>query len=154
MISFLKNYFIYLFLERGKGREEERARTSMCGCLSCTPYWGPDPQPRHVPWLGTEPVTLWFTSLRSIHRATPGRAPVISFSIIFSSSPGSHVAFSCLVFLVSFTVEQLLMTLHHLVEYKEYRSLYRTFLNLGFCHDYIQGMKSHSGYYIHKLCPT
>ena len=23
--------------------------TSMCGCLSCAPYWGPNPQPRHVP---------------------------------------------------------------------------------------------------------
>ena len=22
---------------------------SLCGCLSCVPYWGPGPQPRHVP---------------------------------------------------------------------------------------------------------
>ena len=27
----------------------------MCGCLSCTPCWGPGPQPRHVPQLGFEP---------------------------------------------------------------------------------------------------
>ena len=24
----------------------------MCGCLSSAPYWGPGPQPRHMPWLG------------------------------------------------------------------------------------------------------
>ena len=31
----------------------------MCGCLSHAPYWGPDPQPRHVPSLGIELVTLF-----------------------------------------------------------------------------------------------
>ena len=39
----LKKDFIYF---RGEGRERE---TSMCGCLLCTPYWGPGLQPRHVP---------------------------------------------------------------------------------------------------------
>ena len=48
--------------ERKRGRE-----TSMCGCLSCTPNWGHGPQPRHVPWLGIEPVTLWFLGQRSVH---------------------------------------------------------------------------------------
>ena len=46
----------------------------MCGCLSCAPYWGPGPQHRHVPWLGIEPVTLWFAGPCSIHWATPARA--------------------------------------------------------------------------------
>ena len=32
---------MYLFLARGEGREKER-ETSMCGCLLCAPYWGPD----------------------------------------------------------------------------------------------------------------
>ena len=36
--------FYYLFLERGLEGE-----TSMCGCLACTPYWGPGPQPRATP---------------------------------------------------------------------------------------------------------
>ena len=40
--------FIYLFLERGEGKEKGR-ETSMCGCLSRAPYWGPGLQPRHVP---------------------------------------------------------------------------------------------------------
>ena len=47
--NFLKD-FIYLFLERGEGREREGGReTSMCGCFLHTPYWGPGQQPRHVP---------------------------------------------------------------------------------------------------------
>ena len=40
---FLKD-FIYLFFREGKSRKE-----TMCGYLSSTPYWGPGPQPRHVP---------------------------------------------------------------------------------------------------------
>ena len=37
---FLKKIFFYLFLERGEGKEKER-ETSMCGCLSSAPHWGP-----------------------------------------------------------------------------------------------------------------
>ena len=54
---FLK--ILFIFLE--KTREGER-EISMCGCLLCTLYWEPDPQPRHVPWLGIELATLWFTA--------------------------------------------------------------------------------------------
>ena len=53
---------------RNRGRE-----TSVCGCLSHAPYWGPDPKPRHAPWLGIEPVTVWFSGTCSIHWATPAR---------------------------------------------------------------------------------
>ena len=51
----------------------------MCGCLSHAPFWGLDLalQPRHVPWLGNEPVPLWFTGQRSIHWVTPARAIAI-----------------------------------------------------------------------------
>ena len=72
-LSFLKVLFIYLFFERKRGRE-----TSMCGCLSCTPNWGPGPQSRHMPWLGIKLATLWFTGQRSIHWSTPARA-LLSF---------------------------------------------------------------------------
>ena len=65
--------FIYLFLERGEGREKER-ETSMCGCLSHAPCWGPGLQPRHVPWLGIELATLWFIGWHSIYLAAPARA--------------------------------------------------------------------------------
>ena len=56
---------------RKRGKE-----TSMCGCLSCPPYWGPGLQPRHVPWLEIEPMILWFTKdpWSSVHWATPARA--------------------------------------------------------------------------------
>ena len=52
---------MYVFIYREKeGREKERGEISMFGWLSHAPYWGPDPQPRHVPWLGIQPVSLWF----------------------------------------------------------------------------------------------
>ena len=71
-VTFLKKI---LFTERE--REGERGReTSMCGCLSHTPHWGPGPHPRQVPWPGNEPATLWFEGRRSSHWATPARALV------------------------------------------------------------------------------
>ena len=79
-ISFFKD-FICLFLERGEEKEKERERNIMCGCLLCAPHWGPGPQPRHVPWLGTEPATLWFVGPHSVHWATPATAwPATSYS--------------------------------------------------------------------------
>ena len=63
----------YLFLEGKEGKEKER-ESSVCGCLSHAPYWGPGLQPRHVPWPEIEVVTLWITGLHSIHWATPARA--------------------------------------------------------------------------------
>ena len=41
----------------------------MCGCLLHAPYLGPGLQPRHVPWLGIEPATLWFAGQCSTHWA-------------------------------------------------------------------------------------
>ena len=48
--NFLKR-FIYLltFRTEGKGGRKRRRETSMCGCLSRAPNWGPGSQPRHVP---------------------------------------------------------------------------------------------------------
>ena len=43
---FLFKTLCILFLERDREGERE---TSMCGCLSHAPYWGPGQQPRHVP---------------------------------------------------------------------------------------------------------
>ena len=68
-------YFIYLFLYRGERIGRKRGReTSVCGCLSCAPYWWPGLQPRHVPWLGIKLVTLCFAGQHSIYWATPARA--------------------------------------------------------------------------------
>ena len=75
--------FIYLFLERGEGKEKERERIIYVWLpLVCAdPHWGPGPQPRHVPWLGIELETLWFTGLCSIHWATPARAECIAAKV-------------------------------------------------------------------------
>ena len=67
--------FIHLFSERGKGKEKERERNiNVWLPLSLTPYRGSGPQPRHVPWLGIELVTLWFSGRHSIQWGTPARA--------------------------------------------------------------------------------
>ena len=47
-----KNILFIYFQREGKGRRKRGRETSMCGCLSCAPYWGPGPGPKHVPWLG------------------------------------------------------------------------------------------------------
>ena len=64
--------FIYLFLERGEGKEKGRTETSMYSCLSCTPNWWCGLQPRLVLWLGIEPMTLWFASTQSTEPHQPG----------------------------------------------------------------------------------
>ena len=63
-VFLFKKDFIYLFLGRGeRGGEREGHETPICGCVSRTSYWGPGPQPRNVPWVGIEQVTLWFCRL-------------------------------------------------------------------------------------------
>ena len=59
--GFLKRFSLFIFRE-WKGERKRGRETSMCGCLSCTPYRGPGLQPRHVPQLGMEPATLWFSA--------------------------------------------------------------------------------------------
>ena len=76
LLSFFKRFYLLIFREGKGGRE-----TSMCGCLSSTPYWGPGPKPRHVPWLGIEPVTLCFAVWSSIHWATPARVAHLLLNI-------------------------------------------------------------------------
>ena len=71
----LHKFYLFIFRERERDRERQGEReTSMCSCPSCAPYWRPGLQPRHVPWLGIELATLYFTVQCSIHWATPARA--------------------------------------------------------------------------------
>ena len=66
-IYFFKD-FIYLLLE-GKGEKHQ------CVVASHVPFhWGLGQQPRRVPWLEIELVTLWSAGWCSIHWATPARA--------------------------------------------------------------------------------
>ena len=67
----------------------------MCSCPSHVPYWGPGQQPRYVPWLGIELVTLWFIGLCSIDWATPARAKSFdNCPTTLSFSPGNHTAWA------------------------------------------------------------
>ena len=53
------SFFLFLrfyFFREGKGGRKRGRETSKCGCLSHAPYWGPGPQPKHMPWLGTDPL--------------------------------------------------------------------------------------------------
>ena len=70
----------------------------MCDCLPHTPHWGPSLQPRHVPWPGIKPATLWFAGRHSVHWATPARALNSLFSnLIFLLLPISlHLKILCL----------------------------------------------------------
>ena len=81
-LAIFKKYFIYLYFREGKAGRKRGRETSMCDCLLHAPCWGPGLQPRHVPWLGIEPVTLWFTGPCSVHWATSGRAPCFSLGIV------------------------------------------------------------------------
>ena len=75
-VFFFKILFIFIFREREReGKERERNIRTISTCLPLTcPLWGPGLKPKHVPWLGIEPVTLWFAGQHSIHWATPARA--------------------------------------------------------------------------------
>ena len=65
--------FMYLFLDRGEGREIERERNISVrdihqSAAFCMPPTGDQAlQPRHVPQPGIEPVAFQFTGRHSIH---------------------------------------------------------------------------------------
>ena len=85
-----------IFREGKAGREGEKHQ---CVIASHTPpHWRPGQQPRHVPWLGIEPATLWFIDWHSIHWATSARAVFVLklwSSCYFSAKKILHW-FSCL----------------------------------------------------------
>ena len=79
-------FYLFIFIE-GKGETKTRRETSLCGCLSPAPYWGPDQQPRHVPWLGMKPMTLWFTGRYLIHWTTAARDRMVVILIAEAIQP-------------------------------------------------------------------
>ena len=64
--TFFFKIFIYFILDRGKGGRKRGRETSMCGCLSCAPYWGPGLQPRYVA-LTENQTRDWLSSWHSIY---------------------------------------------------------------------------------------
>ena len=61
---FFLRFYLFIFRERGRG---EKGRETSISCFSRAPNSRPGQQPRHVPLLGTEPATFWFTGLCSVH---------------------------------------------------------------------------------------
>ena len=74
---FIFKYFMYLLLEKWKGRKKEWEKRRMCFLLHISNQ-GPGLWPRRVPGLGSAPATLGFAGPRSIHWATPAGASVFS----------------------------------------------------------------------------
>ena len=78
--DYLFKDFIYLFLQRGEGREKERERNNnmrekhRSATSHTCPDQKPNRQPRHIPWLGIEPVTFHFVGQHPTNWATPARA--------------------------------------------------------------------------------
>ena len=76
---FFLRLHLFIFTERRKEGGSERnidVGERVISFLSRAPNWGPGLQPRHVPWLGIQLVTLWFAGLCLIHWATPAREHV------------------------------------------------------------------------------
>ena len=71
--------FFLSFFREGKGERKRGRETSMCGCLLCAPGL----QPRHVPWVGIEPVTL---GSQAGTQPTEPHQPGLCFWICFKTS--------------------------------------------------------------------
>ena len=65
VVGTVRSTFINFQKERGEGREKERERHMCERNIAWLPLT--HPQPKHVPRLGIEPATFWFTGWRSIH---------------------------------------------------------------------------------------
>ena len=94
---FFKRFYLF-FRERGRKGEREGKKHQCVVASHAPPYWGPGPQPRHVPWLGIGPATLCFADPCSIPWTTPARAESSIFKIakrnVFSPLKASSKALS------------------------------------------------------------
>ena len=72
---------MYLFLERGEGKEKERERNIKHRCLLHTPYRGPGLQSRHMPHLGIELVTLYRPAFHVLSHTSRGVSCLSKFRL-------------------------------------------------------------------------
>ena len=83
---FLKRFYLFIFRKREREGEKEGEKhwcvRKTVRCLSYAHKRGPGLQPRHVPWPGIEPATFQLAGRRSVHWATPDRAPLTLTSLI------------------------------------------------------------------------
>ena len=70
---FLKDFYLFIFRERGKEGEREGVKHQRVVASHTPPSGGPGLQPRHAPRLGIQPVTLWFAGGYSIHWAAAAK---------------------------------------------------------------------------------
>lgn len=55
-VLFLK-ILVFIYFQREEKGGRKTGRETSVGCLLFAPKWGPELQPRHVTWQGTEPMT-------------------------------------------------------------------------------------------------
>ena len=96
---FLKD-FIYLFLERGKGRKKERERNISVWLPLMLPSLGTWPITQTCAPTGNQTRELWFTGRLSIHWAAPARAqPLSSYSKCISCK--QHIFGASILFILT-----------------------------------------------------
>ena len=83
----LKILFLFL-LRKDKGGRKKGRETSMCGCLSSAPYWGPDCNPGMFPdWESNQPPFGSLASSQSTDPHQPGQKCIhlnfILWSLLF-----------------------------------------------------------------------
>ena len=79
LLTPISKKILFIFREEGRetGREGEKhwcEREKSIGCLFHPSWQGLDPQPRHMPWPGIEPTTLYFSEWCPTYWPTPDRA--------------------------------------------------------------------------------
>ena len=79
---FFNKDFIYLFLERGEGKEKERERNIEVWLPLLCPQLGDLAHNQARALAGNQLVTLWFTSLHSNPRSCTSQDSFISFKKI------------------------------------------------------------------------
>ena len=71
-LNVFKKILKFIFREGKRGRKKGR-ETSMCGWLSCAPYWGPEPQPRHLSGNGIPDPLVRRLALNLLSHTSQGR---------------------------------------------------------------------------------
>ena len=67
-----KRFYLFNFREGWEGGRKKGRETSVCGCLSCTLYWGPVHNPGMCLRLGIKPVTLRLPAFNPLSHTNQG----------------------------------------------------------------------------------